>query len=105
MARSLRLRPKQRTAVAACAAPFSSMYLDQRGHVRACCQNDYHLLGNVTEQRWPTSGAARRPSELRRAMDATTSASGCDFCEWQVAKGRPDLAFARWFDEFPIEAR
>lgn len=88
----------------ACHAPFTSMYLDQRGQVRACCQNDFHLLGNVTEQRLVDIWRGDKAQTLRRAMDRDDLSLGCDFCEWQVAKGRPDLAFARWFDEFPVTA-
>lgn len=80
------------------------MYLDQRGQVRACCQNDYHLLGNVTEQRLLDIWRGPRARELREAMVRHDLDLGCDFCEWQVAKGRSDLAFARWFDEFPVTA-
>ncbi len=86
----------------ACAAPFTSMYLDQRGQVRACCQNDFHLLGNVTRQRLLDIWRGPRAAELRRALAAHDLDLGCDFCQWPVAKGRPDLAFARWFDEFPV---
>lgn len=78
------------------------MYLDQRGQVRACCQNDYHLLGNVTEQRLLDIWRGEKAEQLREAMTRHDLDLGCDFCEWQVAKGRPDLAFARWFDEFPV---
>lgn len=78
------------------------MYLDQRGQVRACCQNDFHLLGNVTQQRLVDIWRGERAQALRRALAAHDLDLGCDFCEWQVAKGRPDLAFARWFDEFPV---
>lgn len=86
----------------ACTAPFTSMYLDQRGQVRACCQNDYHLLGNVTRDRLLDIWRGPRAAELRRALAAHDLELGCDFCQWPVAKGRPDLAFARWFDEFPV---
>ncbi len=88
----------------ACHAPFTSMYLDQRGQVRACCQNDFHLLGNVTTQSLLDIWRGEKAQELRQAMAREDLDLGCDFCEWQVAKGRSDLAFARWFDEFPVEA-
>lgn len=79
------------------------MYLDQRGQVRACCQNDFHLLGNITEQRLSDIWRGDAARTLRRAMERHDLDLGCDFCEWQVAKGRADLAFARWFDEFAVE--
>ena len=83
---------RSRPAVA-CHAPFTSMYLDQRGQVRACCKNDFHLLGNVTEAlaaeiwRGPKAGELRRAME-RQDLGSVTSASG----RWPRAGY--DLAFA-----------
>lgn len=79
------------------------MYLDQHGNVRACCMNDRHLLGNVTEASlaalWHGEGAQR----LRRAMEADDLSVGCDFCGDHVDRGRPDLAYSQWFDAFAFE--
>lgn len=88
----------------ACNAPFTSMYLDPRGFVRACCMNDYQLLGNVTEERLTDIWHGGRAQELRRAMERHDLTIGCEFCKWQVDDGRADMAFARWFDDFPVTA-
>lgn len=79
------------------------MYLDQYGNVRACCMNETHVLGNVTESSLTAiwRGAAAR--ELRRAMERDDLTLGCDFCRWPVEEGRPDLAFSRWFEDFELE--
>lgn len=99
-------RPRRRAdryrSSVACHAPFSSMYLDQRGMVRACCQNDFHLLGNVTEQPLLEIWRGPRAATLRRAMASHDLSLGCDFCAWQVNDGRPELAYARWFDELAL---
>lgn len=88
----------------ACNAPFTSMYLDPRGFVRACCMNDYQLLGNITEERLLDIWHGERAQELRRAMERHDLTVGCEFCKWQVDEGRADMAFARWFDDFPVAA-
>lgn len=87
----------------ACRAPFTSMYLDQHGDVRACCMNERHPLGNITaaslEDIWRGAGARR----LRRAMEDGDLGLGCDFCHVQVQGGRPDLAYARRFEGFAVD--
>ncbi|MBL8778113.1 MAG: radical SAM protein [Acidimicrobiales bacterium] len=86
-----------------CRAPFTSMYLDQHGDVRACCMNDTFPLGNVTaaplEEIW-RGEAARR---LRRAIEAGDLDLGCGFCRPAVERGRPDQSYARWFEEFDLD--
>ena len=64
------------------------MYLDQRGDVRACCMNDFHVLGNVTEQSLPDIWRGEEAQSLRRAMEAHDLGLGCDFCQWQPDGGR-----------------
>lgn len=84
----------------ACNAPFTSMYLDQHGFVRACCMNDFQLLGNVAEQRLVDIWHGEPARELRDAMVRHDLTVGCEFCKWQVDEGRADLAFSRWFTEY-----
>lgn len=86
-----------------CRAPFTSMYLDQHGDVRACCMNDTFPLGNVTaaplEEIWRGEAAQR----LRRAIEAGDLDLGCGFCKPAVERGRPDQSYARWFEEFGLD--
>jgi radical SAM protein with 4Fe4S-binding SPASM domain len=84
---------------ALCNAPLTSLYLDQRGNVRACCMNDAHRLGNITEQSLWEIWSGARAEALREAVAADDLSLGCQFCEKPVRDGRPDLAFARWFDQ------
>lgn len=86
----------------ACHAPFTSMYLDQHGFVRACCMNDYQLLGNIAESRLRDIWTGAKLDELRRAVEAHDLTLGCEFCKWQVDEGRSDLAFSKWFREYPV---
>lgn len=88
----------------ACHAPFTSMYLDQHGFARACCMNDYQLLGNITERTLREIWMGPEAEELRRAMERDDLTVGCHFCKWQVDEGRPDLAFSKWFNEYPVTA-
>jgi MoaA/NifB/PqqE/SkfB family radical SAM enzyme len=66
--------------------------------------NDYQLLGNVAEQRLVDIWHGEPARELRRAMERHDLTVGCEFCKWQVDEGRPDMAFARWFDSQPVTA-
>ena len=87
---------------AVCHAPFTSMYLDQHGDVRACCQNAHHPLGNVTTASLLDIWRGAATADLRRALERADYSLGCEFCEWPVSEGRPEAAFARWYDDFPI---
>jgi len=87
-----------------CRAPFTSMYLDQHGSVRACCQNTEHPLGNVTEQRLRDIWDGPQAKELRDAMLAHNLERGCAFCKWQVAEGNKALVFARTFDHLQVDS-
>lgn len=89
----------------ACYAPSTSMYFDQFGHVRACCQNTGTLMGKVTEQSireiWDGAGSAR----LRSALALGSFSEGCGFCGWQVDQGDHQIVYARNFDEHPVSDR
>ena len=82
----------------ACYAPHTSMYFDQFGKVRACCQNTGVYLGDITTQTlrevWESADAER----MRSALEADDYSAGCDFCEWQVREGNESIVFARQFD-------
>lgn len=81
-----------------CNAPSTSMYLDQRGEVRACCQNIGFPLGNITQTslRDIWMGAAAR--RLREAVAARDLSLGCNSCNWPEDSSLPDPTFARTFD-------
>lgn len=76
------------------------MYLDQFGDVRACCMNIHHPLGNVTRSNLLDIWHGPRAAALRSALAEDDFSLGCEWCEWPVADGRRDLAFARWFDRY-----
>lgn len=82
----------------ACYAPHGSMYFDQFGKVRACCQNDGVHLGDVgtasLREIWQSAEADR----MRRALESDDYSVGCSFCAWQVDEGGRASAFARSFD-------
>ena len=104
----IRLRRRHEEAVAAdpirpmCQAPFTSMYLDQRGWVRACCMNTTNTLGNIADASLVDIWNGERTRALRRAMEDQDLSQGCGFCRWQVEEGRRHLAFIRWFDDFNV---
>ncbi|MCX6525949.1 MAG: radical SAM protein [Actinobacteria bacterium] len=83
----------------ACYAPTVSMYFDQFGKVRACCQNTGALMGDVAQQSirdiWESASTAR----MRSALKVGDYSEGCGFCEWQVNQGDEAIVFARVFDD------
>lgn len=88
----------------ACYAPHTSMYLDPRGDVRACCQNVQHVLGNVTVTRLPEIWSGAPAEELRAALVDYDLSLGCRFCQWQIDDGNERGVFARDFDLLPLSA-
>ncbi|MCU1368924.1 MAG: hypothetical protein JWO77_118 [Ilumatobacteraceae bacterium] len=90
----------------ACYAPHTSMYLDQFGKVRACCQNGGFYLGDVTSQSLRAIWESASAESMRTALEHGDYSAGCDFCEWQTREGNTDTVFARDFDELkPAERR
>ncbi|KLR62231.1 radical SAM superfamily enzyme [Actinobacteria bacterium IMCC26207] len=86
----------------ACYAPTVSMYFDQFGKVRACCQNTGALMGDVAQQSirdiWESASTAR----MRSALKVGDYSEGCGFCEWQVNQGDEAIVFARVFDDHTV---
>lgn len=93
--------PFHKAFESACYAPTTSMYFDQFGNVRACCQNTGHLLGNVREQSIREIWESSATRALRDALVADDYSFGCGFCQWQVDQDG-DSAFARTFDTSPV---
>ena len=87
----------------ACYAPFSSMYFDQRGFVRVCCQNYQHSIGNLTHQSIDEIWNGRRAEMLRGALRRYDFSLGCQYCEWQLREGNFNN-FARTYDVWPVES-
>ncbi len=87
----------------ACQAPSGSMYFDQFGKVRACCQNTGTLLGDVTRQSireiWESTSASR----LRDALARDDFSEGCGFCRWQIDSCHVEMVYARTFDRLKID--
>ena len=87
---------------AICKAPSGSMYLDQRGDVRACCQNAGFPLGNVTEASLLDIWRGDRAQRLRAAVAASDLSLGCNFCRWQIEAGTDEAVFAHTFDHLSV---
>lgn len=89
----------------ACYAPLTSMYFDQFGKVRACCQNTDHLLGDVTEHTIREIWDGQHTQALRRSLRRGHFDRGCGFCAWQMAEVGPVGSFARSYDYLVAENR
>lgn len=85
-----------------CYAPFTSMYLDPRGDVIACCQNTEHLLGNVAQDTLTGIWHGPRAEELRAALAAYDLAKGCRFCRWQLDDGNLAGTYSHSFESLPV---
>ncbi len=99
-----RSEPPRQSFHAACYAAHASMYFDQFGDVRACCQNTEAPMGNVTRSsiREIWDGTATR--QLRDALRVDDYSVGCGFCQWQVDQGDESIVFARVFDQHEVRS-
>lgn len=93
-------RPGSRTTF--CNAPSTSLYLDQMGDVRACCQNAEYPLGNITANSLREIWDGARTGALREALTRSDFTLGCQFCRWQMAEENEALVYARSFDHLSI---
>src|SRR5690606_32179168 len=64
-----RVSSAERRSAPICNAPFSSLHLDPRGNVRACCQNVWQRLGNVGESSLREIWDGAATAELRKRLD------------------------------------
>lgn len=87
-----------------CNAPWTSLYLDQMGDVRACCQNAEYPLGNITNNSLREIWDGKRTKSLREALMRSDLSLGCQFCRWQMAENNESLVYARTFDHLSIPA-
>ncbi|MGN6696470.1 MAG: radical SAM protein [Aquihabitans sp.] len=86
-----------------CRAPSVSLHLDPLGAVRACCMSPWFVLGRIGEQTLQEIWAGPRAEELRARLAAGDLSAGCDACRGPIEAGRPEAAFARTFDELPLD--
>jgi MoaA/NifB/PqqE/SkfB family radical SAM enzyme len=89
----------------ACYAPATSMYFDQFGKVRACCQNTGHLLGDVNRSTLGEIWRGQPVKTLRRALEQGDFGDGCDFCAWEIAEVGPVGSFSSSYDGHPVGPR
>lgn len=91
---------------AACYAPHASMYFDQFGRARACCQAAGHSFGDVRTSSIREIWESAQAEAVRDALERGSFEHGCDFCAWQSRGGDESAAFARGFDHLrPDEYR
>ena len=85
-----------------CHAPFTSLYLDQRGFARVCAAYDSKALGNVTTHTLREIWNGPLAQDLRRRFSAGGWGKGCHVCRWQSETNSPDQAYARVFDNLVL---
>jgi MoaA/NifB/PqqE/SkfB family radical SAM enzyme len=88
-----------------CYAPHTSLYFSMNGDVRVCCHNWSNPVGNISRRTigeiW--NGAAVKA--IRRALEASSFAAGCQYCEWQLGTGSfVSLSMPKW-DEVPVREK
>ena len=89
-------------ATTRCHAPFTSLYLDQRGFARVCAAYDSQALGNVATQTLREIWHGPRARELRQRFTEGGWGKGCHVCRWQSETNTPDQAYARVFDNLVL---
>lgn len=90
--------PSPPPARTACWAPHRSIYFDQFGSARACCQNSEAPLGNIATQTIREIWSSAEAAALRDAVDHHRFDLGCEFCGWQLREGNDSILFARQYD-------
>lgn len=88
----------RRTSGPACWAPERSLYFDQLGDVRACCQNITGSIGNIRLSTIREIWDGERAKRLRAAVGRGDLSLGCDACAWQIDATGPGDAYARAYD-------
>lgn len=78
------------------------MHLDPRGDVRACCQNTWQKLGNVTESSLKDIWRGGPANELRQRLADGDLSLGCELCAVEFDLGSPDAAFLHNYDHLPL---
>lgn len=81
-----------------CYAPHTSLYFDQHGDVRACCQNITGSLGNIRTHSIREIWDGSRTAALRSALERDDFSLGCTHCAWQDEQGGTEVRFSRNYD-------
>jgi MoaA/NifB/PqqE/SkfB family radical SAM enzyme len=85
----------------ACNAPFSSLHLDPKGIVRACCQNTWHHLGSIEERSLIDIWHGPEVAELRERLAVDDLSLGCELCDVERDLGAGNRAHLHQFADLP----
>lgn len=96
------IRRRRAPQTSACWAPSSSLHLDPKGVVRACCQNTWHHLGNVATSSLEDIWNGDAAGELRSRLAADDLSLGCDRCAIEVAMGADAASYRHQFDDLAV---
>lgn len=95
-------RPVQESPEPACRAPFTSLWLDNRGFARSCCMNHAFPLGRIGEQSLREIWDGQRTAALRRRLAASDFGLGCEQCGSVVENGDEEIAFFHNYETLPL---
>ena len=88
-----------------CYAPHTSLYFSMDGSVRVCCHNWSHPVGNISVETLGAIWKGQAVKDIRRALEQSSFAVGCQYCEWQMATGEfINLSMQKW-DALPVHAK
>lgn len=82
----------------ACYAPYTSLYFETRGNVRACCHNHAYPVGNISSSSLDDIWHGDAIQRLRDAVLQYDFSCGCEFCEWQLSTRTYKKIATRKFD-------
>ncbi|MFM7063515.1 MAG: SPASM domain-containing protein [Actinomycetes bacterium] len=92
--------------VGCCRAPWTSLSLDPRGDVQACCQNQWLRLGNIRDATLLEIWRGPELERLRESIDRNDFRLGCDQCRIPVESSVPESAYFHNFDHLtPLDGR
>lgn len=86
-----------------CKAPWAALYLDPRGEVKVCCQNEWLRLGNVAERSLTEIWRGPELTRLRERVAEGDLSLGCEMCQAAVDRGAADTAYFNSFAHLPLE--
>jgi MoaA/NifB/PqqE/SkfB family radical SAM enzyme len=87
---------------ALCYAPFTNLFFNADGRALVCCWNWKVPVGNVMTQTMDEIWRGPVINKLRQTFARHEFATGCDFCEFEVAEGVFGSAKLTKFDRFHV---